>query len=215
MKVKEPKIKTPMNSYYRAVQVIKAQNILLSVLVVFLVITNIVSVYLSHNTAYVSLPGQTITVEKSFSDPYLKYNAEMHTERFMEAMFSFEPSSFESNLETARNWAEQSVFEQFYNFYYVDKQPQTKVPLYYTWVENNVLVDVETDSIRSHFNEKHQVVVEFFGKQVFKKSFDYNLQTVTTLNAAAVVTPLTFRSDKNKMGLVINNLVMDSKPLDE
>ncbi|UZR98992.1 hypothetical protein [Chondrinema litorale] len=212
MNVKE---KHPLNSYYRAVQIVKSQNKLLSFLVIILVITNIVSLYLSYATAYVSVPGQTISVQRSFTDPYLNYNAEMHTVNFIESMFSFEPSTFESNIDRARNWADQSVFDQFYNFYYVDKQQETEVPIYYTWVENNVLVDIKMDSMKSHFNDANEVIVEFYGKQIFKKSFDYNLQTVTIFNAAAIVEPLSFRSEKNRMGLLIKNLVVESKAIDE
>ncbi|WP_020531005.1 hypothetical protein [Flexithrix dorotheae] len=214
MKVKESNQNHGLNSYYRAVQILKAQNALLVILVIVLVLTNIGSLYLSQATSWVSLPGQVIEVEKSFSNPYLDYNAEMHTEAFIKAMFTFEPATYESNLNKAQNWAEPHIYEQYYNFYYQDKQPETNVPLYYTWVENNVLVDVEMDSIKSHFNEENEIVVQFYGKQIFKKSFDYSRQTVTIFNAAAVVSPLSFRSDKNKMGLIIRNFVVESKPVE-
>lgn len=197
------------NSYYRANQILKQNNKLLTVLIVLLVASNIASVYIFTQSQWVSVAGQKLEVHRAFADPYQKINAETHAKAFVERMFSFEPSSYEENLSTVQNWANAEVYDKYHNFFYVQKQEDTQQPLYFSWIENDLLIDVEIDEISSFYQEDNTIVVRLKGKQVFKKSFDYDINEASTFEMAAVVEPLQFMSDKNRMGMLITQLVIE------
>ena len=197
------------NSYYRANQILRQNNKLLTALIILLVLTNIGSVYIFTQSQWVSVAGQKLEVHRSFTDPYQKINAETHTKNFVERMFSFEPSSYEENLSVVQSWANSEVYDKYYNFFYLQKQEDTKQPLYFSWIENDLLIDVEIDEISSFYQEDNSIVVRLKGKQIFKKSFDYAINESNSFEIAAVVEPLQFISDKNRMGMLITQLIIE------
>lgn len=202
-----------LNAYYAATQKYKSINSLLMFVIFALVLLLGFVIYLNQTSIWVAIPGQSFEASRAFKDPYRGFTAEDHMTEFCQLMFTFSADGFEANLDRAEHLATKSVYDKWHNFYYVERQASGQ-PAYYSWVENSIIVDLQVDSVRHQFLEGGTVYVQLWGKQVFKKDYDYTTKDEVVVQYDALIEPLTFKNSNNRKGMrVVDFQVVKSEAL--
>lgn len=208
---KDPQMQ--LNAYYAATQKYKSINSLLMFVIFALVLLLGFVIYLNQTSIWVAIPGQSFEASRAFKDPYRGFTAEDHMTEFCQLMFTFSADGFEANLDRAEHLATKSVYDKWHNFYYVERQASGQ-PAYYSWVENSIIVDLQVDSVRHQFLEGGTVYVQLWGKQVFKKDYDYTTKDEVVVQYDALIEPLTFKNSNNRKGMrVVDFQVVKSEAL--
>ena len=199
-----------LNAYYKAIQVQKSSNNLLKFAVLVLVIGIVAVVFWSQSTFLVSVPGQTFRVNRTYTNPYRDYNAEEAVLGFCKYILQFNKATYEDDLEKARYLAADKVYNYWRAFYYEDPQPSTKEPAYYGFIKNSLVVELEVDHSRTVETEAG-FVVEMYGRQIFRKEFDYYTYDEVPVRIQALATANMSVSDLNRTGYKVAELEMTNE----
>ena len=205
-------MKKNFTSQYKAYQNLKTFTYMLVAVIGILAITNVGTLYLLTQSIWVSVPGSKIYVTRAFSDPYYEENAQSQAQNFVELMYTFEPASYEQNLVDASYLATSAVFEQCKAAYYVTPDPNTREPVYMSWLKNDIIVDIETLNT-DYQSIEDGLLVTYTGKQIFKTAFNYSQRDEYEFTSELTVKPLKYISDKNRLGFIITDykIIQNSK----
>ena len=199
-----------MNAYYKAIQIQKSTINLLKFANVILVVGIVGVVLWSQSSYLVSVPGQTFRVNRTYTNPYRNFNAEEAVLGFSNLMLQFDKSTYESDLEKARYLAADKVYNYWRAFYYEDPQPSTNEPAYYGFIKNSLVVELKIDHTRTIETEAG-FLVEMYGKQVFRKEFDYFTYEEAPVRIQALATSMMSVSDLNRTGFKVAELEMTNE----
>ena len=199
-----------LNAYYKAIQIQRSSNNLLKFVIIILVLGLVAVVIWSQSSYLVSVPGQTFRVNRAFTNPYRSYNAEEATLQFCNYMLQFDKATYEQDLEKARYLASDKVYNYWRSFYYEDPQPSTNEPAYYGFIKNSLVVELKIDHSRTIETEAG-FVVEMYGKQIFRKEFDYYTYDEVPVRIQALATANMSVSDLNRTGYKVAELEMTNE----
>lgn len=206
---KEPSSQSKsLNSYYKAVMIQRNVITLLTVVIIVLTVGIVgIGIY-SQSTYLVSIPGQSFTAQRMLNNPYRQYNAEQAVIDFSSYMFQFNANTYEEDIQKAQYFASSTVYNKWYNFYYVDKQQDTGEPLYYSFIKNELNMELEIEHMRS-IEKASGFVVEFYGQHIYRKQYDYFINQEVPVHFVFEVNPNQTISMNNRQGYSIAKLEFD------